>query len=172
MPEENKDINLPSIEVDFVGIRIEVPSNIPMLLFKENGTNKYLPISIGMPEATSIMTILQNQILLRPLTHDLFNDFLNISGYGISKLNITNIDNGTFYADIVFIERNIDKEIVMSCRHSDGVALAIRNDTPVKIFINRELFEENYIELDADNAEEEIEQFKSFLDEISPEDFV
>ena len=42
MPEENKDINLPSIEVDFVGIRIEVPSNIPMLLFKENGTNKYL----------------------------------------------------------------------------------------------------------------------------------
>ena len=50
-----------SLKVEFVGIRIEVPSNVPMLLFKETGTSNYLPISIGMPEATSIMSVLQNQ---------------------------------------------------------------------------------------------------------------
>lgn len=169
---DNSKNNLESnLDVEFVGIRIEVPSNIPMLLFKEFESNKYLPIAIGMPEATSIMTILQNQQLARPLTHDLFNDFLNIAGFEILNLTISHVENGTFYADVVFKEIANDKTIAMSCRPSDGVALAIRNTKPVNIQINKEVFIENSIELDADNAEDEIEQFKSFLDEISPEDF-
>ena len=171
MTEEINNSNYSYMDVEFVGIRIEVPSNIPMLLFKEFGTNKYLPISIGMPEATSIMTILQNQQLSRPLTHDLFYSFLDIANYVISNLNISHVENGTFYAEVIFTEDKSKNEIKLSCRPSDGVALAIRSATPVTIQIAKELFFENCIELDADNAEDEIEQFKSFLDDISPEDF-
>ena len=158
------------IDVEFVGIRVEVPSNIPMILFKLMGTNKYLPISIGMPEATSIMTVLQNQQLPRPLTHDLFNDFMLMTGYDIFQLTISKVENGTFFAEITFT-KNENEDLVLSCRPSDGVALAIRNSNSVAITIEKNLFEENFIELDADNAEDEIEQFKSFLDDISPDDF-
>lgn len=160
-----------SLNVEFVGIRIEVPSNAPMLLFKEDGTNMYLPISIGMPEATSIMSILQNQKLPRPLTHDLFNEFLNAADYEIMQLHISHVDSGTFYAEILFKEKETNKSIQLSCRPSDGIALAIRSQDDVVISVSKELFEELGVELDSDNAEDEIEQFKNFLDEISPDDF-
>jgi bifunctional DNase/RNase len=166
--ENNVESN---IDVEFVGIRIEVPNNIPMILFKEFDTNRYLAIAIGMPEATSIMTILQNQQLARPLTHDLFNEFLNTVGFEIQNLTITFFDGATFFADVFIKELSTGKDISMSCRPSDGVALAIRNSKPVKFQIDKDLFDENSIELDADSAEDEIEQFKSFLDEISPDDF-
>lgn len=160
-----------SLNVEFVGIRIEVPSNVPMLLFKETGTNKYLPISIGMPEATSIMSVLQNQHLPRPLTHDLFNSFFELAGFEIMQLHISHVDSGTFFAEILIKEIESAKTYQLSCRPSDGVALAIRSLTEVDVTVSRELFDELCIELDADNAEDEIEQFKSFLDEISPDDF-
>ena len=76
----------------------------------------------------------------------------------------------TFFAEITFT-KNENEDLVLSCRPSDGVALAIRNSNSVAITIEKNLFEENFIELDADNAEDEIEQFKSFLDDISPDDF-
>lgn len=164
-------MNADSLKVEFVGIRIEVPSNVPMLLFKETGTSNYLPISIGMPEATSIMSVLQNQQLPRPLTHDLFNDFFDAAGFEIMQLHISHVTAGTFFAEILIKEISSGKTFQLSCRPSDGVALAIRSDVEVEVTVSRDLFDELSIELDADNAEDEIEQFKSFLDEISPDDF-
>ena len=155
--------------VEFCGVRIEVPSNLPILLFKRENSKVYLPITIGMPEATSIMFALQGAELPRPMTHDLFMASLSQHHTEIKNVHISQVVDGTYYAEILFVSPA--GEYVLSARPSDAVALATRSKTPVTYSANRELFEEAGVELDADNAEEEIEQFRDFLDDITPDDF-
>jgi bifunctional DNase/RNase len=155
--------------IEFCGVRIEVPSNQPMLLFKREGSNIYLPITIGMPEATSIMFVLQGVELPRPLTHDLFVTSLKESHTRISHVHISQVINGTYYAEITFASPG--GEYQLSARPSDAVALSIRMKEPVVFTASRDLFDEAGIELDADNAEDEIEQFRDFLDNVTPDDF-
>ncbi len=156
-------------EVEFTGVRIEVPSNQPILLFRRVDSQIYLPISIGMPEATSIMFILQGLELPRPLTHDLFVSSLVQTHTTIKSVHISQVVNGTYYSEITFISPA--GEYMLSARPSDAVALSIRMEHPVLFTANRSLFETGGIELDADNAEDEIERFKEFLDEVTPDEF-
>ncbi|MFN8015091.1 MAG: bifunctional nuclease family protein [Acidimicrobiia bacterium] len=167
MSDEQQDNEIEKIE--FCGIRIEVPSNQPMLLFKRLDSNVYLPITIGMPEATSIMFVLQGVELPRPLTHDLFVSSLQESHLRVSKVHISQVVGGTYYAEITFL--GLSGEFMLSARPSDAVALSVRMKEPVLFTANSDLFEFGGIELDADNAEEEIEQFRDFLDEVTPDDF-
>ena len=155
--------------IEFCGIRIEVPSNQPMLLFKRAGSNIYLPITIGMPEATSIMFVLQGVELPRPLTHDLFVSSLHENHTRISAVHISQVINGTYYAEITFT--TLAGEYRLSARPSDAVALSVRMKDPVQFTASAQLFEQAGIELDADNAEDEIEQFRDFLEEVTPDDF-
>jgi len=155
--------------VEFCGVRIEVPSNLPILLFKRKNSNIYLPITIGMPEATSIMFALQGTDLPRPMTHDLFMASLAQHHAEIKAVHISQVVDGTYYAEMVF--NSPAGEYVLSARPSDAVALGVRSKAIVEYSANRELFDEAGVELDADNAEDEIEQFRDFLDEITPDDF-
>lgn len=155
--------------VEFCGVRIEVPSNQPMLLFKRTDSKIYLPITIGMPEATSIMFAIQGVELPRPLTHDLFITSMAQHHATISSVHISQVVNGTYFAEIKFASPA--GEYVLSARPSDAVALSLRNKTPVVYTAHPILFEEAGIELEADNAEDEIDQFRSFLDEVTPDDF-
>lgn len=155
--------------IEFKGIRIEVPTNQPMLLFKRSESNIYLPISIGMPEATSIMFVMQSVDLPRPLTHDLFVSSLNENHTKIRTVHISQVINGTYYAEITFSSPK--GEYALSARPSDAVALSVRMDDPVIFTANPDLFEHAGIELDADNVEDEIDQFRDFLDTVTPDDF-
>ncbi len=155
--------------VEFCGIRIEVPSNQPMLLFKRADSKLYLPISIGMPEATSIMFVLQGVELPRPLTHDLFVSALAENHSRVTSVHISQVINGTYYAEITF--SSLSGEYSLSARPSDAVALSVRMSEPVRFTASAQLFEQAGIELDADNAEDEIEQFRDFLEEVTPDDF-
>lgn len=102
MSDEEITEPLPSEVIEFCGIRIEVPSNQPMLLFRRSDTNVYLPITIGMPEATSIMFVLQGVDLPRPLTHDLFISALAETHAHIVSVHLSQVVNGTYYAEITF----------------------------------------------------------------------
>lgn len=155
--------------IEFCGIRIEVPSNQPMLLFKRLDSKIYLPITIGMPEATSIMYVLQGTELPRPLTHDLFVSSLHETHTRITAVHISQVINGTYYAEITFV--NPAGEFHLSARPSDAVALSVRMTEPVRFTASAQLFEEAGIELEADNAEEEIQQFRDFLDSVTPDEF-
>lgn len=156
-------------DIEFSGVRIEVPSNQPIMLFKRKDTHLYLPINIGMPEATSIMFILQGIELPRPLTHDLFISTLKQSNTSIREIHLSQVVNGTFYAEITFVSPA--GEYSLSARPSDAVALSVRMEDKPRFTANVELFDLAGIELDADNAEDEIEQFRDFLDDVTPEDF-
>src|ERR671913_190849 len=85
-------------ELDVVGVRVEMPSNAPMVLLREVGGNRYLPIWIGASEASAIANAQEGVVPPRPLTHDLMVDTLNTLGHRLTEVHITELEGGTFYA--------------------------------------------------------------------------
>ena len=113
-------------EVQLVGVRVELPSNTPIVLLKEEHGNRCLPIRIGAVEATAIAFAQQRMVSLRPLTHDLFRDVLDAVGIQLLSARIKSMTDGVFDADVVLSNGSI-----VSSRPSDGIALAIRTGASV-----------------------------------------
>ncbi len=150
-------------QMEVVGVRVEMPTNQPIVLLKEMQGERYLPIWIGPMEATAIAYAQQGLVPVRPLTHDLLRDILEAFDVQLKTVNITALRNGTFFADLIFSN---GKEV--SARPSDSIALALR--TGATIFAADEILEEAGIAI-PDEQEDEVEKFREFLDTISPEDF-
>ncbi|GHD20424.1 bifunctional nuclease family protein [Nocardiopsis kunsanensis] len=149
--------------MEVVGVRVEMPSNQPIVLLKEADGERYLPIWIGGVEATAIALAQQGVAPARPLTHDLFRDVLDALGTGLEAIRITGLSDGIFYAELVF-----DNGVEVSARPSDSIALALRTGTP--IYAHEDVIEEAGIPI-PDEQEDQVEAFREFLDNISPEDF-
>jgi uncharacterized protein len=150
-------------QMEVVGVRVEMPTNQPIVLLKEMQGERYLPIWIGPMEATAIAYAQQGLVPVRPLTHDLMRDILEALDVQLKTVNITALRNGTFFADLIFSN---GKEV--SARPSDSIALALR--TGATIFAADEILEEAGIAI-PDEQEDEVEKFREFLDTITPEDF-
>jgi bifunctional DNase/RNase len=155
------------IPVEVVGVRIEMPSNQPIVLLKEISGSRYLPIWVGTQEATAIAFSQQGLTPQRPLTHDLMVNILQAEKLKLRSVHLTEIRDGIFYSDLILVNEAGEEQKVSS-RPSDAVALAVRVEAP--ILARTELFDEAGISI-PDQGEDEIEKFKEFLDEISPEDF-
>ena len=121
--------------MEVVGVRVEMPSNSPIVLLKEQQGDRYLPIWIGAVEATAIAFAQQGMVSLRPLTHDLFKDVLEVLNVQLRTVNITALRDGIFYADLVF-----SNGAEVSARPSDSIALALR--TGAAIFATDEILDE------------------------------
>ena len=89
-------------EIRVVGIRVEQPQNQPVLLLREANGDRYLPIWIGQAEATAIVLEQQGVEPARPLTHDLIRDLIPRLGHSLKEVRIVDLQEGTFYADLVF----------------------------------------------------------------------
>ena len=157
------------IRVSLVGVRVEVPSNQPIVLLREEEGNRYLPIFIGPPEATAIVYVLQGMETPRPMTHDLTMTLLRELGANISQVVISDVQDGTFFADVTFLVG--EREFTLSTRPSDAIALAVRSPEPVPLFVADAVFAEAGVEFEPEE-EEEITEFREFLDQVNPEDFV
>jgi bifunctional DNase/RNase len=158
------------IRVTLVGVRVEVPSNQPIVLLREfEGGQRYLPIFIGSPEATAIVYALQGMETPRPMTHDLFKTVLDGMAVKLDRVEITALHDGTFYAEIEF-DRDGTKSRISS-RPSDAIALAVRFGAEVPIFADEAVLDEAGVLFEADEEEHEVEQFREFLDNVTPEDF-
>jgi bifunctional DNase/RNase len=150
-------------ELTVVGVRVELPTNQPIVLLKESAGDRYLPIWIGAVEATAIAFALQNVVTARPMTHDLMKDLLDGLGVGVRAVQIVDLQDGIYYANLV-----LDNGVEVSARPSDSIALALR--TGATIFADESVLAEAGIPI-ADEQETEVEKFREFLDQISPEDF-
>ena len=150
--------------VEIMGVRVEMPSNQPIVLLKELDGVRYLPIWLGAAEATAIAFAQQEVLPPRPLTHDLFKNVLDSLKVNLQTVYLTELKDGVFYAQLNFGEGES-----ISARPSDAIALALRTGSP--ILASEELLKEAGIEI-PDQSEDEIERFKEFLDEINPEDFL
>jgi bifunctional DNase/RNase len=163
------------IPVEVVGVRIEMPSNQPIVLLKEIEGTRFLPIWVGAVEATAIAFAQQGLEASRPLTHDLIRDLLDHTDITLTSVHITALRDGIFFADLHL--RNADGALEpLSARPSDAIAIALR--TKSNILVTGDLLDEVGIDIpeqvasDATAAgDKELEAFREFLDGINPEDF-
>jgi bifunctional DNase/RNase len=154
------------VELSLVGVRVELPSNQPIVLLKEADGDRYLPIWIGAVEATAIAFALQGIQTPRPMTHDLMRDILTETDVTVERVLISELVDQTFFATIRMSQNG--KAMEVSSRPSDAIALAVRINAP--IYGAEEVLDQAGIEL-KDEEETEVEKFREFLDQVSPEDF-
>ena len=161
------------LPLDVIGVRMEMPSNSPIVLLREADGPRYLPIWVGAVEATAIAYAQQGVVPPRPLTHDLLRDVLAATGQELTEVRITGLEEGVFFAVLVFAGG-----VEVSARPSDAIALALRTGTP--ILGAEAVLDEAGIELPDDEPtadgkgvvpEVEVERFREFLEQVSPEDF-
>jgi uncharacterized protein len=158
------------VEMDLLGIKLELPSNIPIVMLREaEGDRRVLPIFIGLPEANAIHLALEGRTPARPLTHDLMLDLLTEFGSRLERVVITELRDGTFYAELHL--GGPGGPHVVSARPSDGIALAVR--VGAAIFAAPSVLDEAAAPAveESPDGDEVVEQFRAFIDQVNPEDF-
>ncbi|GHD49320.1 bifunctional nuclease family protein [Mycetocola manganoxydans] len=173
------------VQVHIVGVALDSRGQ-PLILLKPidavPGVGLVLPIWIGAQEATSILIAVEGNEAPRPLSHDLMKTLMETLHASVERVEITRIDDGTFYAELTLHTR--EGVIVLDCRPSDAIAIAAR--TEASIWVNDGVLEEAGIAeestvtdasgtggetADAPDEEERVADFRRFLDEVDPEDF-
>ncbi len=163
-------------EMRVVGIRVEPPQSQPVLLLREVDGERYLPIWIGQSEAASIALRQKGIEPPRPLTHDLIVNLIREFGQTLLEVRIVDMQEGTFYAEMIF-----SGDLRVSARPSDSIAVAMRAEVPIiadeevlaeaGLLIPEEEPEDATAEPVDGTKEDEVEKFKEFLDNVSPDDF-
>src|ERR671932_1929721 len=156
-------------EMVIYGVRFDMVGKQPIVLLKTADGNKFLPIWIGHPEAAAILMKLQGATTPRPMTHDLVTDMLSQLDAHVVRICVTELRDNTFYASITLQQDG--SEIEVDSRPSDAIALAVRAEAP--IFAADRVIEESAIEFEGEdvNEEEIVDEFKKFLDRVTPDEF-
>lgn len=161
-------------EVRIASLALDPRSNQPVLLLKpldeEPGHGRLLPIWIGHPEATAILLAIEGIETPRPMTHDLLISMLGTIDTFVERVEITRVEEGTFYAAIIL--RGEERTFAVDARPSDSIALAVRAGAP--IFVAEEVLDDSAVpdeSIMAVDEEAELEAFRDFLDHVDPDDF-
>src|ERR671910_1928593 len=156
-------------EMVIYGVSFDLVGKQPIVLLKTADGNKFLPIWIGHPEAAAILMKLQGAATPRPMTHDLMADMLEQLDAEVMQITVTELRDNTFYASITV--RQNGAEIEIDSRPSDAIAIAARAEAP--IFAAERVIEESAIEFEGEevNEEEIVDEFRRFLDDVSPDQF-
>lgn len=161
---KNKNSMIP-VEVHCV--RFDVLNKIPVVLLKDVVQQRFLPIWIGMFEATQIEIALEKVAVPRPMSHDLMKSILDQFGLELKEVQIYDIIEGTFHAKLL-MGRVGEPLIEVDARPSDAIALSLRMGTP--ILVSEYIIDEAAI-TGKDPDDEEIQKFKEFLSKVKPSDF-
>lgn len=151
-----------------VGVRVELPSNTPIVLLREQGGVRYLPIWIGAGEATAIASAMEGVEPPRPQTHDLAAMIIADLGASIDRVVVTEMRDSVFYADLVLTTQA--GEVRISARPSDSIALAVRTNAPV--FADSAVLAEAGIEIEEESEDQQVARLREFLEEATVEDFL
>ncbi len=155
------------IPMEVGGLGFDPKNFSPLVLLKDKEEINFLPIWIGIYEATAIVMELQGIKPPRPMTHDIFKETIEKFGAKVTKIIISDVKDGTFYSSIE-IEGKEGKKIVLDARPSDAIALAVRSAAP--IFVTEIVMMQSKL-VNAEKDAQENQKFKDFLDNMKPEDF-
>ena len=157
-------------EVNIASMAIDPTSNTPIIILKSVKGDQAVPIWIGLLEATSIASALRDIKFDRPMTHDLFKNFIDNLEMVVSKVEVCDLKDNTFYARIFFASK--DKSFDMDARPSDAIAIALRFGAPIyvddKIFDKSQMVDGDYEVL---NKSEDGKKWAEYLENLNPEDF-
>ena len=157
-------------KVSIAGMTMDPASNTPIIILKSMEDDQAIPIWIGLLEATSIASALQNIKYDRPMTHDLFKNFLENMNIAVSKIEVCDLKDNTYYAKIHFISE--EKTFSMDSRPSDAIAIALRFQAP--IYVDDKIIEKSQKlegELEVSDTSEEGKKWADYLKNLSQEDF-
>lgn len=167
------------VEVQLSGVQVDLQSKVPVVLLQEREGDRTLPIFIGPAEARAIALVLEGQVPERPLTHDLIRDLLVSLSARMQRLVITELRVKTYLAEMHLDVRG--ETVVVSCRPSDGIAVALRTQAPMYIdddllaaegiVMQAEDEEGPEADLEDEEPEELVEHFREFIQAVRPEDF-
>ena len=152
------------------GLTIDPLTNSPIMILKDMDGENAIPIWIGLLEATAIACELEDIKFARPMTHDLFKNTLTELGVAVSKIEIVDLRDNTYFARIYFSFDN--RESSIDARPSDAVALALRTESP--IFVDDLVIEKSKsMEMGPEEAveSEEGKKWTELLQGLKPEDF-
>lgn len=155
------------IEMKVMGIAIDTASGSPIIVLNDKENRKALPIWIGSAEASAIIRKIENIKVLRPMTHDLIIDVVEKTGYHVSRVEINDVEEDTYYSTIYL--SNEENEVTIDARPSDAIAVAIRVDAP--IYVSAKVLADGSVSCDSEKDEEESQEFKNFIQSIKPSDF-
>lgn len=156
------------IEMKVMGIALDTRTGSPIVVLHDLDNRKALPIWIGSAEASAIIRKIENLKVQRPMTHDLIIDVVEKTGYKIEKIEISDVDDETYYSTI-YLKNDNDETKEIDSRPSDAIAVAIRVNAP--IFVAPSVLAEGAISSDLQKDAEEAEEFKNFIQSIKPSDF-
>ncbi len=156
------------IEMKVMGIALDTRTGSPIVVLHDLDNRKALPIWIGSAEASAIIRKIENIKVQRPMTHDLIIQVIEKTGYKIDRVEISDVDEDTYFASIVLL--NDEGGVVeIDARPSDAIAVSIRVEAP--IYVSASVLASGAISSDAAKDEQEAEEFKSFIQSIKPSDF-
>ncbi|MBA4369980.1 MAG: hypothetical protein C0418_00160 [Coriobacteriaceae bacterium] len=163
------------IPVRIASLSVDSASNSPVVLLRRVDDagdflgDDVLPIWIGHAEAMAILLGIQGAEPPRPLTHDLMRGMFETFGFYLERVEITRLEEGTFYAALVL--RGEERRVVVDARPSDSMALAVRVGCP--IVLAEEVWDEAAVVAHEGGADEEqeVERFREFLEHVDPSDF-
>lgn len=160
-------------EIEVVGVRLELPNNAPVLVLREtSGRRRIMTIHIGGHEASAIHSALEGIEPPRPLTHDLAVQLMESAGAHLESVIVSELRDQTYFAEIRLSTNGGERTV--SSRPSDAIALALRVGQPIYVAdavldeVGREMPEAGEGEEDDEAV---VDEFRDFLDTISPEDF-
>lgn len=157
-------------KASIAGLTIDPASNTPIIILKTEDEENAIPIWIGLLEATSIASALQNIEYERPMTHDLFKNFTDQMSVAVTKVEVCDLRDNTFFALIHF--NGDSQSFTMDARPSDAIAIALRFKAP--IYVDDKVIEKSR-QTDSDvevlDQSEEGKKWAEYLENLSPEDF-
>ena len=155
------------IEMKINGLAVDNSSKMPVVILTDMEEKRFLPIWIGVYEADAILMAMEAISVPRPMTHDLIKGIMDAVEISVDRIVIHDIKNNTFFAKIHMIKDG--KEYEIDSRPSDAIALALRVESP--IFVSETVIMEATI-MDKEKYRKEMDEFKEFLKDINPSDFI
>ena len=156
------------IEMKVMGIALDTRTGSPIVVLHDRDNRKALPIWIGSAEASAIIRKIENLSVSRPMTHDLIIDIIEKTGYVLDRIEISDVENETYFATLYLKDDN-DNVVEIDSRPSDAIAVAIRVDAP--IYVSAKVLSSGSVSTDTAKDEEEAQEFKNFIQSIKPSDF-
>ena len=162
------------IEMKVGGLTLDPVTKTPIVILKDAENKLNLPIWIGLMEATSMATELEGIKMARPMTHDLLHNMIKEVGGKVEAIEVTNLQDNTYYAAIRL--KVGERDIVIDSRPSDAISLALRTKSP--IFVAAQVLESSSVLQQKEDSEEEADlssvsrdKWAEILEKMSPDDF-
>ncbi len=157
------------IEMKVMGIALDTRTGSPIVVLNDKENRRALPIWIGSAEASAIIRKIEDIPSSRPMTHDLFMQIAEQTEFKITRVEINNVDDQTYFSSVFMYNEKLQKEISIDARPSDAIAIALRAEVP--IFVTANVLAVGAVSTDVEKDEQEAQEFKNFIKDIKPSDF-